>query len=46
MQLLLNGKERTLPQHIHVVEEAGWRVEEARFAANSNFGFIIAQPKA
>ncbi|KAF9449490.1 S-adenosyl-L-methionine-dependent methyltransferase [Macrolepiota fuliginosa MF-IS2] len=44
MQLLLNGKERTLLQHIHVVTEAGWRVVEVRPVVNSNFGFIIAEP--
>lgn len=44
MQLLLNGKERTLPQHIHVVERAGWCVVEVRFTANTNLGFIVAEP--
>jgi len=44
MQLLLNGKERTLPQHIHVIEGAGWCVVEVRFTGDGNLGFIIAEP--
>jgi len=44
MQLLLNGKERTLPQHIHVIEGAGWRVVKVQFTANGNLGFIVAEP--
>jgi hypothetical protein len=44
MQLLLNGKERTLPQHIQVLQEARWKATEVGFVANSNFGFIIAEP--
>jgi hypothetical protein len=44
MQLLLDGKERTLPQHVRVLQEARWKAAEVRFAANSKFGFIVAEP--
>ncbi|KAF7775852.1 hypothetical protein Agabi119p4_4245 [Agaricus bisporus var. burnettii] len=44
MQLLLDGKERTLPQHVQVLQEARWQVIKVGLSANSNFGFIIAGP--
>ncbi|KAF8579514.1 O-methyltransferase [Ramaria rubella] len=46
MQVLLNGQERTLPHHIDILAQAGWRVISVFRAQNSQFGYLTAVPTA
>ncbi len=44
MEVLLNGKERTLPHQIALAEKAGWKVTRVNNITDSHFGYLVAEP--
>lgn len=45
MRSAYNSKERTLEEHIHVLESSGWRMERVnRVRGDRNYSHIIAAP--